>query len=175
MIENFHDYNERSYNRRLISYFLLKENTRTRKNDQKKKDETKNTTRKRHKKTKKNPLLFVLAMIWHRLACTTLCIHVLDSDKSILRGRCIRVWSILISILRFQLLGLVSYSTAFFTFSFLVFLLSFILYNSGSRTTVDGLGWNDESSLASIQTSCGLRYPFHCRLAYSHFLFCLFP
>lgn len=76
-------------------------------------------------------------MIWHRLACTTLCIHVLDSDKSILRGRCIRVWSILISILRFQLLGLVSYSTAFFTFSFLVFLLSLILYNSGSYTIPD--------------------------------------
>lgn len=58
MTQTFHDYNERSYNRRLISYFLLKENTRTRKNDQKnmkQRTRRENDTKKKQRK-KSSPL-----------------------------------------------------------------------------------------------------------------------
>lgn len=102
------------------------------------------------KKTKKKfllSLLFVLAMIWHRLACTTLC----NAMFSILTSQ-FCVADVFVSGLfwflfwRFQLLRLVSYSTTFFIFSFLVFFLIFISYNSGYRITVNDLGWTTNHS-----------------------------
>lgn len=180
MIENFHDYNERSYNRRLISYFLLKENTRTRKNDQKKRWNKEHDTKTTQKNKEKSsplrigndmapiglhdimhpcPRFWQVNSAWQMYSCLV----DFDFDFEIPAARLGFLFDCILYL----------FLSCFLTF---LYLIQFrILYNSGSRTTVDGLGWNDESSLASIQTSCGLRYPFHCRLAYSHFLFCLFP
>lgn len=97
--------------------------------------------------------------------------YVVDSDKSFWAADVLVSGQFRFQFLRFQLLGLVSYSTAFFILSFLVFtpfslsLIQFRMSNHRRR-----LGMNDESSCNSLNVLDGLRYSFHCRLAYSHFL-----
>lgn len=79
--------------------------------------------------------------------------YVLDSDKSILRGRCIRVWSILISILKIPAatLGfLFDYILYLFFSCFLPYLYLIQFWISDHRQR---LGMNDESFLAILQTS----------------------
>lgn len=178
MTETFHDYNERSYKRRLISYFLLKENTRTRKKRPKKKiwnkeHDTKTTKKKKNKEKISSPLRIGNDMapiglhdIMHAMSLI---------DKSILHGRCIRVWSILISIFEIpaaRLGFLFDYILYLFFSCFPPYLYLIQFWISDHRQR---LGVNDESSCNCSNVLDGSRYPFHCRLAYSLFLFCLFP
>ena len=91
------------------------------------------TTQKKNKE--KNPLLFVLAMIWHRLACTTSC----RFWQVILGGRCIRVWSVLISIFEIPaarlgfLFDCILYS--FFSCLLFLFLISYTIPDVESPST----------------------------------------
>lgn len=133
---------------------------------------------KRHKKTKKkfplSPLRIGNDMAPIGLHDIMQC-YVLDSDKSILRGRCIRVWSILISILKIPAatLGFLFDYILYLFFSCFLHYLYHTILDVGSPSTT----WDERRIIPGNSSNVvdGLRYPFHCRLAYSQFLSCLFP